>query len=55
MAAYIEVVPGAAISEQDVISFCGEQVAGYKVPRYVRFVDDWPMSATKVRKDELRR
>ena len=55
VAAYVEIVPGAAVSEQDVIDFCREQVAGYKVPRYVRFVDDWPMSATKVRKDELRR
>jgi fatty-acyl-CoA synthase len=54
VAAYVEIVPGAAVSEQDVIDFCREQVAGYKVPRYVRFVDDWPMSATKVRKDELR-
>jgi fatty-acyl-CoA synthase len=55
VAAYVELVPEAAVSEQDVIRFCAEQVAGYKVPRYVRFVDDWPMSATKVRKDELRR
>jgi fatty-acyl-CoA synthase len=55
VAAYIEVVPGASVGEQDLIGFCAEQVAGYKVPRYVRFVDDWPMSATKVRKDELRR
>ena len=55
VAAYVEIVPGAAVREQDVIDFCREQVAGYKVPRYVRFVDDWPMSATKVRKDELRR
>ena len=55
VAAYVEIVPGAAVCEQDLIDFCREQVAGYKVPRYVRFVDDWPMSATKIRKDELRR
>ncbi len=28
--------------------------ASFKVPRYVRFVDDWPMSSTKVQKFRLR-
>jgi fatty-acyl-CoA synthase len=62
-AAFIEPHPGAAIAEQEVIDFCLDQIATFKVPRYVRIVDEWPMSGTKIQKyvlrdriaDELRR
>ena len=30
------------------------QIASFKVPRYVRFVDEWPMSGTKIQKARLR-
>ena len=30
------------------------QIATFRVPRYVRFVDEWPMSATKIQKVRLR-
>ncbi|MDR5699760.1 class I adenylate-forming enzyme family protein [Agromyces aerolatus] len=53
-AAFIQLVEGAALSEQELIGFCLDQIATYKVPRYVRFVSDWPMSGTKVKKFELR-
>ncbi|HEX7783037.1 MAG TPA: AMP-binding protein [Sphingobium sp.] len=53
-AAYIELNPGAAMSEDDVVRHCVGAIASYKIPRYVRFVDAWPMSATKVQKFELR-
>jgi fatty-acyl-CoA synthase len=55
VAAFVELVPGSPVTAEDVIAFCAEHIARYKVPRYVRFVTEWPMSATKVRKDELRR
>jgi acyl-CoA synthetase (AMP-forming)/AMP-acid ligase II len=42
------------LSEQDVIDHCRGQMAGFKVPRHVRFVTEWPMSATKVQKHRLR-
>jgi fatty-acyl-CoA synthase len=29
-------------------------LAGFKVPRYVRFVTEWPMSSTKVQTFRLR-
>ena len=29
-------------------------MASFKVPRYVRFVSEWPMSATKIQKYQLR-
>jgi acyl-CoA synthetase (AMP-forming)/AMP-acid ligase II len=53
-AAFVELVPGAELSEEDAILYCKGQIAGFKVPRYVRFVDEWPMSATKVQKFRLR-
>ena len=40
----------ANVSEQDLIEFCLDRLATFKVPRYVRFVSgsEWPMSGTKI-------
>lgn len=53
-AAYIELKPGATVSEQELIDHCRGAIATFKVPRYVRFVTEWPMSGTKVKKVVLR-
>ncbi|MEM7287618.1 MAG: AMP-binding protein [Actinomycetota bacterium] len=53
-AAYIQLVEGAEAGEQELIDFCVGKIASFKVPRYVRFVDEWPMSATKIQKIKLR-
>jgi fatty-acyl-CoA synthase len=54
-AAFIELKPGAtAPTEAELIEFCVGRIASYKVPRYVRFVDEWPMSGTKIQKFVLR-
>src|SRR5699024_3125514 len=53
-AAFIELEPGAEPSGDELIDYCLGRIATYKVPRYVRFVTDWPMSGTKVKKFELR-
>lgn len=53
--AYIQLKPGHRLVETDVIEFCRDSIATYKVPRYIRFVDTWPMSGTKIRKVDLRR
>src|SRR5437588_5783114 len=46
---------GATLSEEDVKEFCRGQIAHFKVPRYVRFVDAFPMTVTgKVQKFKLR-
>jgi fatty-acyl-CoA synthase len=52
--AYIELKPGANPTEEELISYCVGKIASYKVPRYVRFTDTWPMSGTKVQKFALR-
>ena len=53
VAAHIELKAGETMTEAEVIEYCVNQIASYKVPRYVRFVDEWPMSATKVQKFKL--
>ena len=52
--AFIELDEEADLTEQHVIDFCRGKIATFKVPRYVRFVESWPMSGTKIRKVELR-
>ncbi|MBL6751972.1 MAG: AMP-binding protein [Nevskia sp.] len=45
----------AALTDADVREFCHERLAHYKIPRYVRVVESFPMTVTgKVRKVELR-
>ncbi len=53
-AAYVRLHANATATEEELIDFCRGKVASYKVPRYVRFVDEWPMSGTKVQKFKLR-
>jgi fatty-acyl-CoA synthase len=53
-AAFVELKPGVEATEEQIIAFCQGQIASYKVPRYVRFVTDWPMSGTKIQKFALR-
>jgi len=54
-AAFIELNDDHEIGEGELIEFCRGRIASYKVPRYVRFVREWPMSGTKVKKFELAR
>ncbi|GAB3585970.1 class I adenylate-forming enzyme family protein [Amycolatopsis endophytica] len=53
-AVYIQLAPGAAVTEQEIIDFCLGSIATFRVPRYVRFVTEWPMSGTKIKKYVLR-
>ncbi len=53
-AAFIELEEGAEATEQEIIDHCRGRIASFKVPRHVRFVDEWPMSSTKVQKFKLR-
>jgi fatty-acyl-CoA synthase len=54
-AAFVQLTPGAAVTEEELIDFCVGRIATFKVPRYVRFVDDYPVTATrKIKKFVLR-
>ena len=53
-AAFVELVPGGAVDEDELIAYCVGRIATFKVPRYVRVVAEWPMSGTKIQKFVLR-
>jgi fatty-acyl-CoA synthase len=53
--AWIVLREGASVSEEDIREFCKGAIAHYKVPRYVRFIDEFPMTVTgKIQKFRLR-
>jgi fatty-acyl-CoA synthase len=53
--AWVRLAPGTALDEKELEPFCRERLAAYKVPRYWRFVDAFPMTVTgKVQKYRLR-
>jgi fatty-acyl-CoA synthase len=53
-AAFVQLRGGSTATEQELIDFCRGKIATFKVPRYVRFVEEWPMSGTKIQKFRLR-
>ncbi len=52
-AAFVEINDEEVVSEQELIDFCKDKVAGFKIPAHVRFIDEWPMSSTKIQKYKL--
>ncbi len=55
LCAWIRLHPGESADEEEIRSWCRGQVAHFKAPRYVRFVDEFPMTVTgKVQKFIIR-
>ncbi|MBE0480989.1 MAG: AMP-binding protein, partial [Dehalococcoidia bacterium] len=53
--AFIKLKPGETATEQEIIKFAREKMANYKAPKYVKFVNDYPMTATgKIQKFVLK-
>ena len=53
--AWVKLRPGQSATEDEIKGFCREQIAHYKVPRYVKFVDEFPMTVTgKIQKFIMR-
>ena len=52
-AAFIELDGGTADPEE-LIAYSKARLASFKVPRHIRFVKEWPMSASKIQKFRLR-
>ncbi len=53
--AWIKLRAGGGAGEEDIRAFCKGQIAHYKIPRYVRFVEEYPMTVTgKVQKFVMR-
>jgi acyl-CoA synthetase (AMP-forming)/AMP-acid ligase II len=54
-AAFVKVAEGAHLTEEEVVAYCRENLAAFKVPRYVRFVQEFPMTGSgKIQKFLLR-
>ena len=46
---------GMEMSEEEVRDFCRDKIANYKIPKYVKFVDGYPMTASgKIQKFKMR-
>ncbi|TYK72148.1 AMP-binding protein [Comamonas sp. Z3] len=55
LCAWVIVKPGLELGEDEVRDFCKGQIAHYKVPRYIRFVQAFPMTVTgKIQKFRIR-
>src|SRR6516165_3220238 len=55
LCAWVKLRPGAELTAEDVRAFCVGKIAHYKIPRYVHFTQDFPMTVTgKVQKFKMR-
>jgi fatty-acyl-CoA synthase len=55
LCAWVHVREGQAVTENEVREFCRGKLAHFKVPRYVRFTDSFPMTVTgKIQKFKMR-
>ena len=55
LCAWIKVRAGESLTADEVCRFCQDQIARYKIPRHIRFVNDYPMTVTgKVQKFAMR-
>ncbi len=53
--AWVILKPGVPATEEDIRIYCKGRIAHYKVPRYVRFVDEFPVTITgKIQKFRIR-
>ena len=53
--AWIKMRPGASLTGDELRTFCKGKIATYKIPRYWKFVDAFPMTVTgKIQKYKMR-
>ncbi|MFT5722434.1 MAG: fatty-acyl-CoA synthase [Motiliproteus sp.] len=55
LVAWVILKPGEMLTEQEIRDYCRDKIAYYKVPRYIKFTDAFPMTVTgKVQKFKMR-
>jgi fatty-acyl-CoA synthase len=53
--AFIKLIEGKKATEEEIKNYCKEGISRFKIPKYIIFTDDFPMTASgKIRKVELR-
>ena len=53
-ALFIETKEGVSLTAQELIDSAKGKISNFKIPRYIVFLDKWPMSSTKVQKFKLK-
>jgi fatty-acyl-CoA synthase len=54
-AAAVKLKPGATATQEELRDFCHDRIARFKIPKYIRFVSEFPMTASgKIQKFKLR-
>lgn len=54
-AAFVQIQPGTDLAKEEVIDYCKGNIATFKIPRYVIFLDEYPMTASgKIKKVVLK-
>jgi fatty-acyl-CoA synthase len=55
VACWIELHQGMTATPEEIVSYCKDKIAHFKIPRHIRFVDTFPMTVTgKVQKFKMR-
>lgn len=55
LCAWVRLRNGMQLTESDIKEFCKGKIAHYKIPRYIKFVDEFPMTVTgKIQKYKMR-
>jgi len=55
LCAWVKMKPGQTMTDQDVKDFCKGKIAHYKIPRYIMFVNDFPINISgKIMKFKMR-
>lgn len=53
--AWVQLIEGESLTDDELREFCRGKIAHFKVPRYISFVSEFPMTVTgKIRKIEMR-
>ena len=55
VAAWVRLQPGTALSAEEIRTFCSGKIASFKIPHYVKMVNEFPMTVTgKIQKFRMR-
>ncbi len=55
VAAYVQLKPGEESSEEEIKAFCKDEISFHKIPKFVFFIDEYPITASgKIQKFKLR-
>ncbi|MNL65377.1 Long-chain-fatty-acid--CoA ligase FadD13 [compost metagenome] len=53
--AWVKIRSGFTVTEEELNEYCKGRIAHYKIPKYWKFVDEFPMTISgKIRKVEMR-